>query len=101
MPGFFILSRRDRSENVNRGGVLTFCRKDIKNIVFWKNSADAERSWHLIHRDSGTIGLCNWYRPPHSENISINSLREELEELTQFTESFVIAGNIISIIRSS
>ena len=25
MPGFFILSRRDRSENVNRGGVLTFC----------------------------------------------------------------------------
>ena len=35
---------KDRSENENRGSILTLARYDFMNIVFLKNSVIAERS---------------------------------------------------------
>ena len=44
VPGYVLVSRRDRSENENRGGVLALCRVDVKSIVLLFHAPDAERS---------------------------------------------------------
>ena len=48
LAGYTMLSNRNRHEGENRGGMLAFCRNDVKNCIHWENSRDAERSWHLI-----------------------------------------------------
>ena len=48
IPGYNIISRRDRNENENRGGIITFARHDVHNIVCIKKSANAERAWHYF-----------------------------------------------------
>ena len=53
------ISRHDRHDGENRGGVIAFARIDVKNIVFISNSDVAERSWHYLHLDTGTIAICN------------------------------------------
>ena len=78
----------------NRGGIIAFCKQDIKNIVLWKVSPDAERAWHIVQRDSGSVAICNWYRPPHNETESINSFRQELQEIYQSAETVVVAGDL-------
>ena len=52
-------SRRDCAESENRNGVITFVRNDIRNTVHVSHSVVAERSWHDLHSDLGTIALCN------------------------------------------
>ena len=63
MPNYRIISRRDRSEGENRGGVATYARVDVCNFVEIKKSFDAECIWHFLHLDIGTVATCNWYRP--------------------------------------
>ena len=58
LPGYQVISRRDRSDQENRGGIISFARVDVFNIVCVKVSADAERSWHYLHLDHGTIAIC-------------------------------------------
>ena len=94
IPGFSRISRRDRSISENRSGIATFCKHDIANVVFVKHSDEAERSWHFILRDSGTLALCNWYRPPHTENMSIESLKTELDAFAPQVVGALIAGDL-------
>ena len=47
LPNYRIISRRDRSSSENRGGVITFARTDVHNVVFISESDIAERSAHL------------------------------------------------------
>ena len=44
MPGYRTISRRDRAEGENRGGVIAFARLDTYNIVDVKNSDNVERT---------------------------------------------------------
>ena len=74
MPNYMQISRHDRHDGENRGGVIAFARIDVKNVVFISNSDVAERSWHYLHLDTGTIAICNWYRPPGSAADHIESL---------------------------
>ena len=60
IPNYIELSRRDRSDSENRGGIIAFVRKDVRNVVHVSNSSVGERSWHLLHTDMGSIALCNW-----------------------------------------
>ena len=64
IDGYKMLSRRDRHENENRGGVICFVRLDFQDVVFISESQQAERLWHFLHLDIGTVVLANWYRPP-------------------------------------
>ena len=89
-----MISRRDRHEGENRGGVLTLCRDDVKNIVFLSHSACAERSWHLIQRDSGSILIVNWYRPPSEDGTSIDGLNSEMQAHAHQTDELVICGDL-------
>ena len=94
LPGYTCISRRDRSDAANRGGIATFCKNDIKNLVFLKHSEAAERSWHLILRDSGTLALCNWYRPPHAETHSIETFKSEMESLAEDVVGNIVTGDL-------
>lgn len=42
IPGYRCLSRKDRSETENRGGIIAFVRNDVRNVVHLFNSDDAE-----------------------------------------------------------
>ena len=88
-----MLSRRDRSESDNRGGIIAYVRDDLKIGVHLFNSIDAERSWHLLHLDIGSIALANWYRPPGSGLDHIASLREEMSELQNEAIGFIVMGD--------
>ena len=41
--GFVVISRRDRSDNPNRGGVVAYARLDLKNVMEFQVSEDVER----------------------------------------------------------
>ena len=43
IPGYKEISRRDRSIKENRGGVITYARNDVQNVVHLFNSSNAER----------------------------------------------------------
>ena len=94
LPNSDVLSRRDRSEDANRGGVIAFVRKDVKNMNFLCNFPDAERSWHIIYRDSGSIALCNWYHSPSEDLRAIDTLPAEHEEMSKHADAFCIAGDL-------
>ena len=59
---YMTVSRKDRSDDPNRGGVLTLARKDFNKLVFVEHSKAAERSWHFLHLDTDILLLGNWYR---------------------------------------
>ena len=94
ISNFHIIFRRDRSERPNRGGIITLARCDINNMVFLKHSCEAERSWHLLHRDSGSIGICNWYLPPASSLEKIDSIRQELHEVSEQCDTSIVLGDL-------
>ena len=62
VPNFYIVSRVDRGPDPNRGGVITYARQDVNNISRHDFPVPSkERVWHLVHRDSGALAICNWY----------------------------------------
>lgn len=80
LPGFYLLSRRG-SEGPNRGGVVAFVRQDVNNTRHLYNSVSAERSWHVLHRDTNSIAICNWYYSPSAGIQDIETLHEELLDM--------------------
>ena len=51
LPDFVLISRRDLSEDPNRGGVLSYARRDLNNVMFYKESQNSERMWHLFQHE--------------------------------------------------
>jgi len=94
LPNYTILSRRDRSSSENRGGIIAFVRLDVKNVVHVNNSTVAERSWHLLHSDIGSIALCNWYRPPGADLDHIDSFQQELSEFQDDAIGSLVIGDL-------
>ena len=94
VPGYVVIGRRDRSESENRGGILTLVRLDVKNVVLLFKAENAERAFHLIQRDSGSILLVNWYRPPSSDLSSIDSLPLEVQQAASSSDEIIICGDL-------
>ena len=84
VPGYQVISRRDRHEGENRGGVLTLSRNDFNGLVHIADSIIDERSMHFLKFDVETFLLGNWYRPGASEHNGYVELYGELAEY--FTE---------------
>ena len=84
IPGYVEVSRRDRHEGCNRGGVLTLRREDFHGLVKIANSETDERSRHFLRMGVETVLLGNWYRPGASVFDGFTELYEELAE--HFTE---------------
>ena len=81
LHGYTLVSRLDR-------------RTDQK-VVHVGDSKTAERSWHILHTNSGAVLLGVWYRPPaRGEIASIRSLEEEFEEFGEGTVGTVLVGDM-------
>ena len=61
------LVRKDRSPSPNRGGIITYIRSDVHNVVHLSTSESAERMIHLVHTDTGIFSVVHWYRSPSSD----------------------------------
>ena len=94
LPNFTVISRRDRSEGPNRGGVIGLVRQDVNNISFLYSSTSAERSWHVIQRDTTSIAICNWYFSPSASLDDIDSLEEELTDMQNQFHYVVLTGDL-------
>ena len=58
--------------------------------------AYAKKNRDTIYRDTGSISLCNWYRPPGGDFTSMDSLAAEIEQVHQLCSSCIIAGDLNS-----
>ena len=94
VPNYVVIVRRDRHKEENRGGVIGFVRRDVRNLVGLENSEVAERTWIILHTDVGNIAIANWYRPPSADDSHINSLRDEMNDLHSEFIGFIIAGDM-------
>ena len=95
IPNYSIVARRDRAESENRGGVITFCRSDLQvSIAHVYSSTIAERIWHVLVTQAGTVFLCNWYRPGASDNEMITSFRDEYIEYASDSLACIVAGDL-------
>ena len=66
LPGYHFISQLDRRNTDTRGGGIALYALNgyQQNIAHLADSDSDERSWFVIHADSGPILLCLWYRRP-------------------------------------
>lgn len=63
------------------------------SVVHVGDSEDDERSWHVIHANSGPILVCVWYRPPCAgETSSIQRFEKEYAKFLVQGVSFLAFG---------
>lgn len=96
LTGYRLVSRRDRRDGRKGGGVALFVKEEYKNCVnLLEHSETSERSWHLVHTGHGPLLLGLWYRPPSKGEVaSVESLREEWEELQAKAVGCVLVGDL-------
>ena len=87
LPNYVVVSRRDRCPGPNRGGVITYARQDLNNIVQFSQAKSSERLWHIVQRDSGNVAICNWYFSPSGDLSEIDSLKSEFEEISRHADT--------------
>ena len=61
IPGYKVVSRRDRKCGENRGGIATYQRHDFNGLVHIADCEEDERSWHFLRLDMETFLVANWY----------------------------------------
>ena len=90
LSGYTRVSRLDRRVgHPGRGGIALFALdRFAENIVHIADSPVDERSWHIIHCDTGPVLLCLWYRPPH-RNEEVDSIRRFDQELGLYSRDTV------------
>ena len=94
IANYNVVSRRDRSERANRGGVLTLARSDFNRLAHIENSTLEERSWHYLHMDSEILLLGNWYRPGATEHDAYAALQEEMGTHVLEATGIILSGDL-------
>jgi len=94
IPNYHIIGRRDRNASDNRGGVIVYARQDVNNIVLFHTSEQAERLWCLVHRDTGSMAICNWYYPPGASLSEIASFETEVAEMSKVADEILVVGDL-------
>jgi len=89
-----VVSRRDRSTDTNRGGVLTLARSDFNHLVHICNSDKDERSWHYLNIEPGNILVGNWYRPGATDHDGYESLESELSRFASEYTGVILTGDL-------
>ncbi len=87
-----LVSRRDRPDQRGWGGIALFARHDVHaSIVFVRESATLELTWHTLHADVGPLLLGVWYRPPRRGEIeAIQQFDRELEGFEDHIGSIIV-----------
>ena len=96
LPGYSLISRRDRKDDSGWGGIAFFVKDAYRDVIVHAgNSEAAERSWHILHTDRGLVSICLWYRPPAPGEIaSIISLTPEMETFASGCVGTMIVGDM-------
>jgi len=94
IANYIVISRRDRSEKANRGGVLTLARSDFNRLVHIENSKVKKRSWHFLHMDPEILLLGNWYRPGATEHDAYAALQEEMGAHVLEATGIILSGDL-------
>jgi hypothetical protein len=69
--GYTLISRLDRRDGRQGGGIALFANVSIaNNIVHIADSPLSERSWHILHTHQGPLLVGLWYRPPCYNTVS-------------------------------
>jgi hypothetical protein len=89
-----LVSRNDRSENVNRGGLINYSRDNLNNISCSMETKNAERVRDLDQRDTGAIAICNWYLLPVARLDGIGSFEQELTIINEIVYSVIAVGDL-------
>lgn len=93
IPGYFSVSRRDRNDGRQGGGIALYAAERTRYMGHI-DSIDAERSWHIIHADVGPILLGVWYRPPDAPDVHTTSLAAELQRLSKGMVGTIVEGDM-------
>ena len=95
IPGYVLVSRRDRKSDTGRGGgIATYQRHDFNGLVHITNCDDEERSWYFLRLDMETVLVANWYRPPGSDHDKFERLYSEVAEYYQEVTGIFISGDL-------
>ena len=95
IPGYEVVSRRDRSKDSNCGGVIVYAKTTFNCIVLLEHSKIAELSWHIIHSHLGAILFGLWYRSPSDVDLSkIEAFQTEYIQHSAGTIGSIIAGDL-------
>ena len=94
LVGYMVVSRRDRSADTNRGGVLTLARHDFNRWVHIENSGYDERSWHYLHIEPETVLLGNWYRAVATIHDGYVNLISEIEKHSTESTGIILSGDL-------
>ena len=94
--GYALVSRRDRDDGRQGGGIALYCRPSLQNsITHLSDSKTCERSWHMLHTNQGPVLVGVWYRPPcYGEVLSIRSLETEWKDASSSAVGSVILGDM-------
>ena len=60
VPGYKLISRRDRHENERRGGIMTLVRTDCNGLSHISDRSEEEHSWQNLATELIVVG--SWYR---------------------------------------
>ncbi len=97
LSGYHLVSRLDRRNAIrsDRGGIAFYVRDGLQASVVHIGDSDVdERSWHVIHANSGPILVCVWYRRPEAGEIaSIRRFEQEYEVYSKHAVSFLAVGD--------
>ena len=82
LTGYTLISRRDRSDGRQGGGIALFALNSVvAQVVHVADSTKHERASYIIHTDVGPISWALWYRSPeYGEVESITSFNVEWEK---------------------
>ena len=94
IPGYVVVSRRDRHDGANRGGILTLRRSDFNCIVHIVDVENEERSWHFLKVGVDTILLGNWYRPGSTVHDGFSALYAEMAHYFEQVSGILLIGDL-------
>ena len=100
LAGYHLVSQLDRhntgSSLTKGGGIALYALNGFEHCVaHLADSSVDERSWYVIHADSGPILLCLWYRRPDlGEIASVQRFDAELALYSHHAVNCIIMGDV-------
>ena len=94
IANYRVISRKDRKDTTNRGGILCLVRDDFNRLVFIGDSTTEERLWHFLHADPEVLLVGNWYRPGATIHDGYAALQEEIAEHSSDATGMILAGDL-------
>ena len=95
IPGYEVISRRDRSTNPNRGGIIVYALLTFNCVVLLEHSPVIECSWHIIHSNIGPLLFGLWYRSPSELDLTnVRIFQTEHQKYRVGTMGSILVGDM-------